>query len=112
MPYVSKSADICNVLATDWRQGSGALCMQSGGCTILVKCPAGGAEPGKGLTQWHSEGCTSFRDCTSFLQVVRSQAKGLETEYDRLLSEHDELQRRLRRTDPTYGGGGRSNKSD
>lgn len=46
------------------------------------------------------------------LQVVRSQAKGLETEYDRLLSEHDELQRRLRRCDPTYGGGGRSNKFD
>ena len=54
----------------------------------------------------------SFKDRTSFLQVVRSQAKGLETEYDRLLAEHDELQRRLRRTDPTYGGGGRSNKFD
>jgi hypothetical protein len=48
--------------------------------------------------------------CFPLLQVVRSQAKGLEAEYDRLLAEHDELQRRLRRTDPTYGGGGRSNK--
>lgn len=43
--------------------------------------------------------------------MVRSQAKGLETEYDRLLAEHDELQRRLRRADPTFGGG-RANKLD
>ncbi len=43
--------------------------------------------------------------------MVRSQAKGLETEYDRLLAEHDELQRRLRRADPTFGGG-RANKFD
>lgn len=55
---------------------------------------------------------SSSLKCIPLLQVVRSQAKGLETEYDRLLSEHDELQRRLRRTDPTYGGGGRCNKFD
>ena len=41
-----------------------------------------------------------------WVQVVRSQAKGLETEYDRLLGEHEELSRRLKRADPTYGGGG------
>ncbi len=32
-----------------------------------------------------------------WLQVVRSQAKGLETEYDRLLAELDEAHRRLKR---------------
>ncbi len=40
------------------------------------------------------------------MQVVRSQAKGLTTEYDRLLSQYGQVERKLQQADPLYGGGG------
>jgi len=39
------------------------------------------------------------------LQVVKSQAKGLETEYDRLLAELDDVNRRLKRAEGAVSAG-------
>lgn len=52
------------------------------------------------------EALTAKRSAEANVDALRSQTKGLEREYDRLLAEHDEVQRRLARA-----GGGYDKKS-
>lgn len=58
---------------------------------------------------WQNHKLTGWHPVSSLLCVCLSQ-QGLTREYDRLLAEHDKLQRQLARAGGGGGGGGYSDK--